>query len=74
MFIVLFCALATTESPLYVRAHSKSVLTMAITNDTELLSANKVMDYSLLVGQDQVTGELIVGIIGNYFKLATLFR
>ena len=53
------------DSPLYIRGHSKSVLTQAITNDTHFLSANLVMDYSLLVGVDETRKELIIGIIGE---------
>ena len=36
----------------------------AIAKDTEFLAGRLVMDYSLLVGVDDVTKELVVGIIG----------
>ena len=55
----------SVDSPLYLRSHSKAVLTQAITNDTHFLSSQLVMDYSLLVGIDNANKELIVGIIGN---------
>ncbi|XP_072181167.1 1-phosphatidylinositol 3-phosphate 5-kinase-like [Diadema setosum] len=51
------------DSPLYIRMHSKTALAMAIKADTEFLSSHLVMDYSLLVGLDKNTKELVVGII-----------
>ena len=45
--------------------HAKSVLTQAIKRDTEFLTSQSVMDYSLLVGLDQNRKELVVGIIGE---------
>lgn len=53
------------ESPLFIRPHSRAVLGKAIYNDTEFLSTNMVMDYSLLVGIDEARSELVVGIIGE---------
>lgn len=58
--------LGTCESPLYIYPHSKAVLTAAIQSDTKFLSSQKVMDYSLLVGLDEDTQELVVGIIGKH--------
>lgn len=60
----------SVDSPLYLRPHSKSVLKMAITNDSQFLSKNLVMDYSLLVGLDDSTKELVVGII-DYIRTFT---
>ena len=57
--------LVICESPLFIRPHSKAVLSKAIYNDTEFLSTNMVMDYSLLVGIDEAKGELVVAIIGR---------
>ena len=54
------------DNPLYVREYSKSVLTLAITADTQFLSSHLVMDYSLLVGLDDSTKHLVVGIIGGF--------
>ncbi len=54
----------SSDSPLYIRPHSKTVLTLAITSDTQFLSSNLVMDYSLLVGVEEDQGELVLGIIG----------
>ena len=53
------------ETPLFIRPHSKAVLSKAIHNDSEFLSSHSVMDYSLLVGIDEVNFELVVGIIGK---------
>jgi hypothetical protein len=53
------------DSPLYIRPHSKTVLTLGITNDTQFLSSHLVMDYSLLVGLDSAKKELVIGIIGK---------
>jgi 1-phosphatidylinositol-3-phosphate 5-kinase len=55
------------DSPLYLRPHSKVVLQSAILADTDFLSQHLIMDYSLLVGCDEVNKELVVGIIGVYF-------
>lgn len=55
----------TCDSPLYILPHSKTVLMQAIHNDTQFLSSQCVMDYSLLVGLDENSKELVVGIIGN---------
>ncbi len=52
---------------MYIRPHSKTVLTLAITNDTQFLSGHLVMDYSLLVGMDETRKELVVGIIGKKY-------
>ncbi|XP_064646018.1 1-phosphatidylinositol 3-phosphate 5-kinase-like isoform X3 [Lineus longissimus] len=58
------------DSPLYIRPHSKTVLTLAITNDTQFLSSHLVMDYSLLVGLDSAKKELVIGII-DYIRTFT---
>ena len=50
---------------MYIRPHSKTVLTLAITNDTQFLSSHLIMDYSLLVGIDDQKKELVLGIIGK---------
>lgn len=60
----------SVESPLYVYPHSKTVLNMAIKADSEFLSTNMVMDYSLLVGLDEKRNELVVGII-DYIRTFT---
>lgn len=60
----------TCDSPLYVRPHSKTVLSLAIRNDANFLSDNSVMDYSLLVGFDNDRKELVVGII-DYIRTFT---
>ncbi|CAL1530359.1 unnamed protein product, partial [Lymnaea stagnalis] len=60
----------SVESPLYLRPHSKYVLKSAITSDSTFLSTNLVMDYSLLVGVDEDTQEMVVGII-DYIRTFT---
>ncbi|KAF5299848.1 hypothetical protein FQA39_LY11385 [Lamprigera yunnana] len=60
----------TCETPLYILPHSKSVLTAAILNDTDFLSEQSVMDYSLLVGLDSDNKELVLGII-DYIRTFT---
>ena len=46
---------------MYLRPHSKSILTKSIRDDTAFLSKNLVMDYSLLVGVDETNHELVIG-------------
>lgn len=53
------------SSPLYMRPHSKTVLSRAIAADTAFLSQQLIMDYSLLVGIDSNANELVIGIIGE---------
>ncbi|RXG57403.1 1-phosphatidylinositol 3-phosphate 5-kinase [Armadillidium vulgare] len=52
------------SSPFYLRPHGKDVLTRAIVEDSNFLSQQFIMDYSLLVGVDEENNELVVGIIG----------
>ncbi|CAH0546520.1 unnamed protein product [Brassicogethes aeneus] len=60
----------TCDNPLYILPHSKSVLIATIQNDTEFLSTQSVMDYSLLVGLDTEKKELVLGII-DYIRTFT---
>ena len=53
------------ECPIFIRPHSKTVFSRSIHNDTEFLSRQMVMDYSLLVGIDEARGELVLGVIGE---------
>ena len=46
---------------MYLRPHSKSILTKSIRDDTAFLSSNLVMDYSLLVGVDETNHQLVIG-------------
>ena len=54
------------DSPLYIRAHSKTALAFAIHYDATFLSRHLIMDYSLLVGLDEDSDELVVGVIGEW--------
>jgi len=57
-------------SPVYLRSHSGAVLLKAIQADTEFLSRNNVMDYSMLTGIDENNNDLVLGIIGLcYFHI-----
>lgn len=58
------------DSPLYIRPHAKAVLNKAIEMDTKFLADNSVMDYSLLVGLEPNTDELVLGII-DYIRTFT---
>lgn len=53
------------DNPLYIRSHCKSILRAAIHSDAYFLSSHLIIDYSLLVGRDDATDQLVVGIIGE---------
>ena len=53
------------DNPLYIRAHCKAILRAAIHSDAYFLSSHLIIDYSLLVGRDDTTDQLVVGIIGE---------
>ena len=54
-----------SETPIFVREHTKKLLKASVWNDTLFLSQNNVMDYSLMAGFDDANHEIIVGIIGE---------
>ncbi|XP_033114727.1 1-phosphatidylinositol 3-phosphate 5-kinase-like [Anneissia japonica] len=58
------------DSPIYIRPHTKTVLARAVQNDSTFLASHFIMDYSLLVGIDDSTNELVVGII-DYIRTFT---
>ncbi|KAL0696367.1 hypothetical protein Bca4012_063547 [Brassica carinata] len=58
------------KSPLYVSKTSKQNLQRAVYNDTAFLTSINVMDYSLLVGVDDESHELVGGII-DYLRQYT---
>ncbi|XP_053138781.1 1-phosphatidylinositol 3-phosphate 5-kinase isoform X2 [Hemicordylus capensis] len=58
------------DNPLYIRSHSKAVLKLSIHSDSHFLSSHLIIDYSLLVGRDDTTDELVVGII-DYIRTFT---
>ncbi|XP_052249949.1 1-phosphatidylinositol 3-phosphate 5-kinase-like isoform X3 [Dreissena polymorpha] len=60
----------SVDTPLYIMPHSKTVLQQAISEDSQFLATNLVMDYSLLVGLDEQRRELVVGII-DYIRTFT---
>ena len=51
------------DNPLFIREHSKKILRASVYNDTLFLSKLNVMDYSLLVGIDNESKELVIGIV-----------
>ncbi|KAI9335050.1 hypothetical protein BD770DRAFT_477411 [Pilaira anomala] len=52
-----------SKTPLYMRVDTKCNLTDSLFNDTQFLLSLDVMDYSLLVGFDEDSNEIIVGIV-----------
>ena len=65
-----------TVSPVYLRSYSGAVLIKAVQADTEFLSRNNVMDYSMLTGIDENNKVLVLGIIGQLqiFELCNFSR
>ena len=62
-----FCrsgVIALHSNPLYIHQHSKQSLVAAVNSDTKFLADLNVIDYSLLVGVDSVTNELVIGLVG----------
>lgn len=57
-------------NPLYLRDHSKRILSAALWNDTLFLNELNVMDYSLVVGVDTEHNELVVGVV-DYIRTFT---
>lgn len=53
------------DNPLYIRSHCKAILRAAIHSDAYFLSSHLIIDYSLLVGRDDASDQLVVGIIGT---------
>lgn len=49
-----------------MRVDTKCNLSDSLYNDTQFLLSLDVMDYSLLVGFDEDTNEIIVGIVGRF--------
>jgi 1-phosphatidylinositol-3-phosphate 5-kinase len=60
----------TRGFPLPLRESSKEHLKVCVHNDTLFLTNAQVIDYSLLVGFDEQSNELVVGII-DYIRLYT---
>uniref|UniRef100_A0A6Q2X938 1-phosphatidylinositol 3-phosphate 5-kinase n=1 Tax=Esox lucius TaxID=8010 RepID=A0A6Q2X938_ESOLU len=58
------------DNPLYIRAHCKAILRAAIHSDAYFLSSHLIIDYSLLVGRDDTTDQLVLGII-DYIRTFT---
>uniref|UniRef100_A0A4W3JLS6 1-phosphatidylinositol 3-phosphate 5-kinase n=1 Tax=Callorhinchus milii TaxID=7868 RepID=A0A4W3JLS6_CALMI len=58
------------DNPLYIRSHCKAVLRASIHSDAYFLSSHLIIDYSLLVGRDDTSDELVVGII-DYIRTFT---
>ncbi|CAH8518146.1 unnamed protein product [Heterobilharzia americana] len=62
---------ASIDNPLYLRVHSKNALSHCLNMDTTFLANLFIMDYSLLVGVDTSTNQLVVGLI-DYLRKFTL--
>ncbi|KAI5106946.1 1-phosphatidylinositol 3-phosphate 5-kinase isoform X6, partial [Silurus meridionalis] len=58
------------DNPLYIRSHCKAILRAAIHSDAYFLSSHLIIDYSLLVGRDDTSDQLVVGII-DYIRTFT---
>eukprot|EP01088_Endostelium_zonatum_P008518 TRINITY_DN2153_c0_g1_i1.p1 TRINITY_DN2153_c0_g1~~TRINITY_DN2153_c0_g1_i1.p1 ORF type:complete len:1989 (-),score=536.03 TRINITY_DN2153_c0_g1_i1:43-6009(-) len=58
------------KDPIYTGERTKITLSMAVWNDSLLLSNLHVMDYSLLIGVDEKENQLVVGII-DYMRTYT---
>ncbi|XP_060785498.1 1-phosphatidylinositol 3-phosphate 5-kinase isoform X2 [Neoarius graeffei] len=58
------------DNPLYIRSHCKAILRAAIHRDAYFLSSHLIIDYSLLVGRDDASDQLVVGII-DYIRTFT---
>ena len=72
-YINIILCVDITVSPVYLRSHSGTVLMKAIQTDTEFLSHNNVMDYSMLTGIDENNQELVLGIIGLHYLHVNFF-
>ena len=59
------------QFPLCVDEHSKALITLAVWNDSLFLSSLYVMDYSVIVGIDEESQQLVVGIV-DYIRQYTL--
>uniref|UniRef100_A0A8C0F8F6 1-phosphatidylinositol 3-phosphate 5-kinase n=1 Tax=Bubo bubo TaxID=30461 RepID=A0A8C0F8F6_BUBBB len=62
------------DNPLYIRSHCKAVLRASIHSDSQFLSSHLIIDYSLLVGRDDTSNELVVGIIGKLSSVFSCFQ
>lgn len=58
-----------SKTPLYMRVDTKYNLSDSLFNDTQFLLSLDVMDYSLLVGFDEDTNEIVVGIVGKLSQI-----
>lgn len=58
-----FVDIIYSETPIFVREHTKKLLKASVWNDTLFLQQQNVMDYSLMAGFHDESREIIVGII-----------
>ncbi|KAL7719137.1 Phosphatidylinositol-4-phosphate 5-kinase [Entamoeba marina] len=54
---------ALTKTPIIVTVQDKMELMSIIKSDTQMLQENNVMDYSLIIGCNEITSEMWVGFI-----------
>lgn len=58
------------KEPFYLRESDKALLRASLQNDTLFFSKANIMDYSLIVGVDSSSSELVVGIV-DYIRTFT---
>ena len=68
----LYNSIVISKTPLYMRVDTKCNLSDSLYNDTQFLLSLDVMDYSLLVGFDEDTNEIIVGIVGTFIYIFSI--
>lgn len=69
---LLYNVIVISKTPLYMRVDTKCNLSDSLYNDTQFLLSLDVMDYSLLVGFDEDTNEIIVGIVGKFIQIFSI--
>ncbi|KAL7424765.1 hypothetical protein Q5752_000449 [Cryptotrichosporon argae] len=62
-----------SKSPILLHPHARRILCEAVSIDTRFLSAQSIMDYSLLLGLDDARREMVIGLVDaigsfNLFK------
>lgn len=63
----------TKGKPFPLKHRAKAYFNKAVTNDTLFLKMLEVMDYSILVGFDEDSHEIVVGIIDYLRKVSYIY-